>query len=365
MMERKLMIVGAVLLAAAGICFMAAVGMLLRVWMSSKGEIKAFYDENGQILEGSIAEKTFVEINGRKNGMVLRGRDADNPVLLFISGGPGVPQYWMNEYYENKLEDYFTVCWWDYYGEGLSYDASLMGSDITLEQLQKDAVAVVEYLKGRFGKDKVYLMAHSGGSMLGLRLAQNCPEQFCCYFAMGQVVEDRYIGSYFYLKEQFEAAGDQKGLKLLEKHIREKDGEAVIYQEKGIAGDWEKALLRAGCATTRDMRSDFTGIFLPQMFSNCYTFPEKLDYWRGKAVCQSSAYADTAITTEGEVAAEIPVYFLSGRYDYTCPLTLVEELYQSLDAPEKKLYIFEDSAHSPLWEENEAVLEVMRRELRS
>ena len=52
-----------------------------------------------------------------------------NPVLLFISGGPGVPEVWLNEayadVYPNKLADYFTVCYWDYYGEGLSYDSDL------------------------------------------------------------------------------------------------------------------------------------------------------------------------------------------------------------------------------------------------
>ena len=114
---------------------------------------------------------------------LIRGKSVENPVLLFISGGPGVPQYWLNEYYDNKIEDYFTVCWWDYRGEGLSYDSELTTEDITLEQLEKDAVEVAEYLKERFGKEKIYLMAHSGGTMLGLRLAQNYPENFYCYFA--------------------------------------------------------------------------------------------------------------------------------------------------------------------------------------
>ena len=66
------------------------------------------------------------------------------------------------------------------------------------------------------------------------------------------------------------------------------------------------------------------------------------------------------IVTIHEDEVQIPVYFISGRYDYTCPVTLVEELYRNIKAPDKGLYIFEDSAHSPLWEENEAVLKVMK-----
>lgn len=340
--------------AAMAVFFIAAV-------ITGRGEIKQFYDENGEVLEGSVAEKISIEIGGRENGMVIRGKSIENPVLLFISGGPGVPQYWLNEYYDNKLEDEFTVCWWDYYGEGLSYDSSLKPEDITLEKLESDAVEVSDYLKQRFGKEKVYLMAHSAGSKLGLRLAQDFPENFYCYFAMGQSVDGRFAASYSYLKDYFEKTGNERGLRLINKHVRMENSEPVVYNEKKIESDWESALLMAGCATTREMRSDAFDIFFPQMFSKCYTYREKINYWKGKLLCQNSAYADVCIQAEGEKAAQIPVYFISGRYDYTCSVNLVEELYGNLDAPEKELYIFEDSAHSPLWEENEAVLEVMKK----
>lgn len=348
-----------ILVIVVGIILVTMLGCIIAIAISSKGEIKQFYDEDGKISEGSVAERVFIEIGGKTNGMIIRGKSVENPVLLFISGGPGVPQYWLNEYYDNKIEDYFTVCWWDYRGEGLSYDSELTTEDITLEQLEKDAVEVAEYLKERFGKEKIYLMAHSGGTMLGLRLAQEYPENFYCYFAMGQTAGNRYIGSYPYLKEYFMETKNTKGFNLLEKHIKEENEELIIYNEKNIGQDWEKALLMAGCGTTREMRSDCFEIFFPQMFSKCYTMKEKINFWKGKALCQASAYADTQITLDKEQAAQIPVYFISGKYDYTCPINMTKELFEQLEAPEKEMYIFENSAHSPLWEENEAVLEVM------
>lgn len=361
---RKFMKVLAVLV---GIVLVAIIGCVLAIIFSSKGEIEPFYNEDGEVLEGSVAERVFVDINGRTNGMIIRGRNDDNPVLLFISGGPGVPQYWLNEHYDNKIEDYFTVCWWDYYGEGLSYDPALLSEDITLDQLEQDAIAVTEYLKDRFGKDKIYLMAHSGGSMLGLRLAQNDPDNFYCYFAMGQSVGtcyERCEASYPYLKEYFESTGNQKGLNIIGKYVKEENGEIVTYNKEGVQRDWENALLLAGCATTREMRSDCFGIFFPQMFSKCYTMKEKINFWKGKALCQSSSYAETTISMDQEQVAQIPVYFISGRYDYTCPVNQVEEFYKHLEAPEKEMYIFENSAHSPLWEENEAVLEAMLKHVK-
>lgn len=48
----------------------------------------------------------------------------------------------------------------------------------------------------------------------------------------------------------------------------------------------------------------------------------------------------------------IPICLLSGYYDSTTPVTLVKELYEKIEAPEKAFYEFGDSVHSPLWEEN-------------
>lgn len=351
----------------------AVLVFILAAAISGKGKIQPFYDEDGQIVENSIAEKVFVDINGRENGLIIRGKDIDNPVLLFISGGPGVPEYWLNEayaeQYPNRLEEEYTVCWWDYRGEGLSYDSSIDPDEITVERLAEDAVTVTKYLQERFGK-KIYLMAHSGGTPLGLYLAQNEPEYYACYFAMGQVVEEgnrRYEDGYAFMKKQFEESGNKKGLKLLNKLVKEENGELVIVKPQTIGVDWEKALLAAGCGTFREMRSDATGIFFPQMFSSCYTLTEKINYWKGKILLSKSpyrAYTMDGVLLSEEAAAQIPVYFISGYYDYTTPVTLVQEFYEKLDAPDKAFYLFEESAHSPLWEENEKVLEVMRKHVR-
>ena len=343
---------------------LATVLFLMTVKVTGKGEIEPFRNADGSIMENSIAERIFVDINGRQNGMIIRGKDLNNPVLLFISGGPGVPQYWLNEYYDNKIEENYTVCWWEWYGEGMSYDSKLQKNEITMESLTKDAQSVAKYLRQRFGKEKIYLMAHSGGTPLGLTLAQNDEEDFYCYFAMGQYLNEdgsRYTAGYEYLKQYFTEQNDKKSLEKLD-NLMEKnpDGIMVPSDPDSIAGKWEGLLLKAGCGTTREMRSDALDIFFPQIFSKCYTFSEKINFWRGKFLNTGTPYHLESISTD-EKQTVIPVYFISGRYDYTCPVTLVEELYENLDAPDKGMYIFEDSAHSPLWEENEAVLEVMKQ----
>ena len=98
------------------------------------------------------------------------------------------------------------------------------------------------------------------------------------------------------------------------------------------------------------------------MSCSCYTFAEKIKYWKGKALLGKSEYRKYRVNPEA--ACVIPVHFISGYYDYTTPVTLSKELYDCLEAPEKSFYTFNNSAHSPLWEENKLVIEAMLKHVR-
>lgn len=324
--------------------------------------------EEVSAIENTI--KTGVEINGKMNGMFISMTDEKNPVLLFISGGPGVPEIWLNEAYKNEYPNnilkYFTVCYWDYIGEGLSYDSKIKPEEITLQRLADDAHEVAQYLKKTYKKEKIYLMAHSSGTNLGLYLAQTRSEDFYCYFGMGQDYlkgDRRYEEGYYFMKDVFEKAGNEKALKQMNKLVNiSEDGKITAKKPSSIGKDWEEILLMAGCATTREMRSDMKDIFFKQMGCKCYTFGEKINYWKGKKLLSKSAYREYAVNPD--VKVKIPVIFISGFYDYTTPITLSKELYEKLEAPAKYFYTFNNSAHSPLWEENDLVIEAMLKHVR-
>ena len=46
---------------------------------------------------------------------------------------------------------------------------------MTLEQFIADTLSVTSYLRDHFGKEKIYLMAHSGGTFIGLQAAAQAP----------------------------------------------------------------------------------------------------------------------------------------------------------------------------------------------
>ena len=122
--------------------------------MAGCATLKAGTEQKAKGLENTT--KLGVEINGDLNGMFITSTNENNPVLLFISGGPGVPEIWLNEVYAkeypNKLAEHFTVCYWDYIGEGLSYNKKIKPQEITLERLAADAREVARYLKTKYHK---------------------------------------------------------------------------------------------------------------------------------------------------------------------------------------------------------------------
>ena len=141
---------------------------LLEVW-SYPGKPGPFLDESGHPLAGSLSEKVFINLNGIEQGMFIKSRDVTNPVLLYLHGG--MPDYFLSEKYPTGLEDYFTVVWWEQRGSGLSYSPDIPRETLTLEQMISDTLAMTNYLQHRFGKEKIYLMGHSGGTFIGIQAA--------------------------------------------------------------------------------------------------------------------------------------------------------------------------------------------------
>jgi pimeloyl-ACP methyl ester carboxylesterase len=122
------------------------------------------------------------------------------------------------------------------------------------------------------------------------------------------------------------------------------------------------AMHSLGIGTTHDMKSVISGIFYPSLTFRGYTLSEKINMWRGKSQSGVSPFWDEMIATDLTIKVpelEIPVYFFEGIYDYTCSYTLAKEYFDQLKAPIKGFYTFEQSAHSPLFEEPESFIEIM------
>jgi pimeloyl-ACP methyl ester carboxylesterase len=153
------------------------------LWVLSSGRSSPIVDEGGRPVVGSLSEKIRVTIHGVEQGMFIRGRDATKPVLLFVHGGAGMPEYFLFQKYSTTrevLEEHFTVCWWERRGAGLSYSANLSPQTMTITQMVSDLLAVTDYLRDRFHQPRIYLMAHSGGTFFALQAVAHAPQSYHC-----------------------------------------------------------------------------------------------------------------------------------------------------------------------------------------
>jgi pimeloyl-ACP methyl ester carboxylesterase len=337
------------------------VGVLL---VSSRGKPLPVVDENGNTPPASISEKIWVNINGVQQGMFIKGTDVSNPVLLYLHGG--MPDYFLTQKYPTHLEDLFTVVWWEQRGSGLSYSPDLPLDTISLEQSISDTFAVTDYLRQRFGKEKIYLMGHSGGTYFGIQAAARNPQLYYAYIGVAQISNQLQSEklAYEYMLEQFKAAGNTKMVHKLEA--------APVTLTASLPPEYlavrDTAMHKLGIGTTHDMNSVLTGIFLPSLTNREYTLGEKVNMWRGKFSSGVGLLWDEMITsdlTKQVPQLELPVYFFHGAYDYTCSYTLAKEYFDKLHAPVKGFYTFEQSAHSPMFEEPEKTRAILREDVLS
>ena len=336
-------------------CILILVGVL-QLW--SPGKPTPFVDENGSPLVGSISEKIHVNIDGVEQGMFIKSKDATHPVLLYLHGG--MPEYFLSLQYPTGLEDYFTVVWWEQRGSGISYSADIPPETITLEQMISDTLEMTNYLRHRFGKEKIYLMGHSGGTFIGIQAAARAPELYYAYIGVAQMSNQLKSErlAYEYMLQQFKESGNTKMVRKLEEApVTMTDGTPDAYRALR-----DPAMHSLGIGTMHDMNSVITGIFLPSLTSREYTLGEKVNMWRGKSRSGVAPLWDDFLATDlskDVTELSIPVYFFEGIYDYTCSYTLAKEYFDQLKAPIKGFYTFEQSAHSPLFEEPERFIEIM------
>jgi len=280
-----------------------------------------------------------------EQGMFIKSKDVNNPVLLYLHGG--MPDYFLTQKYPTGLEDYFTVVWWEQRGSGLSYSADISPETMTLEQIISDTLGVTNYLRHRFGKEKIYLMGHSGGTFIGIQAAAQAPELYYAYIGVAQMSNQLKSErlAYEYMLQQFKENGNTKMVRKLE--------EAPVTMTDGTPDAYlalrDPAMHSLGIGTTHDMNSVITGVFLPSLTSSEYTLGEKVNMWSGKSRSGVSPLWDDILSMDlsKEVTElSIPVYFFEGIYDYTCSYTLAKEYFEQLKAPIKGFYTFEQSAHS-------------------
>ncbi|WP_313757838.1 alpha/beta hydrolase [Tissierella sp.] len=300
--------------------------------------------------ENSVAVIEKVKLGGLEQGVLVRGRDISNPILLFLHGGPGYSQISFARKYEKRLEDSFVVVNWDQRGSGMSYSSNIPKESMNRTQFIEDTKELIDYLCEKYQKEKLYLVGHSWGTELGLYVIDKYPEKVAAFISVGQVVNgvDNEVVSYDYVLEMASKNNDKKALNDLMRIGRPPYKDTVndtTTQRRWLAkyGGVERKV-----NTLKD-------IVLGSIFSPEYRGIDGVKFALGNKFSADTMWGHNKdldfIRDIPEV--KVPIYFCAGRYDYNTPSVLIERYYNQITAPKKELIWFEESAHFPLFEENE------------
>jgi pimeloyl-ACP methyl ester carboxylesterase len=332
------------------IIFLTIISTFSILFIKSPGKPKPFLDKNGKVLKNSISEKVFIEINGTQQGMFIKGKNLDNPIILFLHGG--IPVYFLTEKYPTHLEDNFTMVWWEQRNCGISYNAGSKKNTPMLEQLVDDTIVLTKYLLERFNKEKIYLMAHSGGTFLGVNVIDKAPELYKAYIGIAQM-SNQFLSekiAYEYMLNHFKETKNKKWVDSF-KSFNFNDQNKIPTEYLKMR---DAAMHELGIGTMRNMKNIATDLFLPSLYFSEYTLSEKYYLWYGKSKSGVHQIWEEMIQTnlaDSKNDFKIPVYFFHGLYDYTCSYELAKKYFNKINAPIKGFYSFDQSAHSPLLEE--------------
>jgi pimeloyl-ACP methyl ester carboxylesterase len=288
----------------------------------------------------SIDEGKYVAIGGIDQWITIRGEDRKNPVLLLLHGGPGDATNLYGYATFRTWLKHFTVVQWDQRGAGKTFgkNGASIAPSITIDRMTQDGIELAELLRKSLGKEKIVLVGHSWGSILGVFMAKARPELFSAFVGTGQVGDE---------KRNYAVAFDA----LLKKAKETKNERAIRELSEVGPPPYSDG---KGYGVQRKWANQFEGadMFLASMLGLALSAPgysthDVNDWLEGQGVSADRLVPQTrdleAKALGGDFA--LPVFVIQGAEDFTTPTTLAREFVDSLHAPHKEFVPIEGGGH--------------------
>ncbi|MEM7549674.1 MAG: alpha/beta hydrolase [Bacteroidota bacterium] len=276
--------------------------------------------------DNSIDSTTTITVGNSRQFLSIKGDHQSNPILLYLHGGPGQSAMKQADKITSKLEKKFVVVHWDQRKSGKTAELNSSNEEVTIEKIKNDAEQLLQYLLLSFEREKIYLVGHSWGTVLGFHLAKKYPESLYAYVAISPLVDLRKSGEIALevLKNHFEALNNQKAvdqLATIKIPYENLEQSIILYR-------WQTEM--SGEKVTDEQVEQAMPYFRQW---------EK-DWWSvNDHVFQIDQFKETP-------ALECPVYFFVGVNDYQTNYEIAENYFESVRAPHKKLFWFKQSAHN-------------------
>jgi len=298
-----------------------------------------------------INEAVYVPIGGQEQYLLIRGRDINNPVILYIHGGPAGPDSPIANVYTDPLIDDYTFVCWDQRGCGRTYFRNA-GEDpdnktVDFETALSDTDELVDYILNRFGKDKVILMCHSYGTVVGTEYIREHKDKVSAYIGIGQFVNAKESDTLSYEDAVRAASANGEDTSPIEEartqylngstltdYMALRRATAKYHPAKNTADTTMLAVFSPYAGT-----DDIRWVMKQMDLKNFYLLEKNL---------MDTVFAYDIY--EHGLTYDVPVLFISGDCDYVCNFSLVEKYCDDITAPRKEYVAIEGDGHTPHYE---------------
>ena len=333
------------------ICKVAGASLLVVIFgvISTVIAIRNFnYLKHYPNLINGVDEEIYLPLNGQEQYVLMTGRNTSNPVILYLHGGPSSPDSTVTYGFADKLTDRYTFVCWDQRGCGRTYFRNHAkdpeNASATFEQALADVDALVDYLRERFGQEKIIIMGHSYGTILGSEYVHAHPEKVAAYISVAQVVSLQKSDLYSYQDAlaKAKAAGDDTSA--LEAAYKQYMAAPTLVNLMNVRSEVSKYHPAAV-----EEKSVWYALFSPYYGMDDFRWflvqlGDMEDYF---ALNKSLfAYTQDFDAERNGTEYQVPVYFISGSDDWICPVDSVKEYCNSITAPSKDFALIEGCGHN-------------------
>lgn len=300
---------------------------------------------NERIPEGGVNTSMYVDVNGSKQWINIYGKDRNNPVLLYLHGGPGSATSLFDYAFTRKWSDVYTVVTWDQRGCGKSYDRSHPGT-ITADIMMGDGKVMTEYLRDFLHVDKITLLGHSWGSYFGANLALAYPQYYDAFIGTGQFIDPEENEHRLYEAALSWSENDPEGREMVDKWAWSREqGEDDFPLRNRIMDRYGFGMMKDG----RDYN-----MFLTVLCNPNYSIKEILYYIRHgenafipyASFLKSEGFREMSLL--GRYDYTMPYYNIDGDMDYQTNYELACEYFSKVNAPKKELLVMKNATHGLL-----------------
>ena len=300
---------------------------------------------NKRTPKGGINESFYVDINGNRQWINIYGQDRDNPVLLYLHGGPGSATSPVDYSFTRKWSDVYTVVTWDQRNVGKSFDKKNISDKITKDIMMADGKAMTEFLLSYMGKEKITLLGHSWGSMFGANLSLEYPQYYDAFIGTGQCIDIYENETRLYAAAKEWTNGDAQGEALLEKWSPENaDSLEAMSARSKIMDRYGYGMMKDG----QDYNMIATILFNPN-----YMVKDYIGYVKNIAISMDPymsffAHGLYECSLSGKYDYKVPYYNINGDMDYQTNYDMACEYFEKVNAPDKKMYVMKNATHGLL-----------------